>query len=165
VHRHRTSTTRERTPVEGTPACPRSLSMVYRAGVGSQAARPSIVSRPRWPRARSRTRRGSDPRESLLRTRPAPISARRSLLTARRRCCKGKPAGVAAHRTFACKYRRDQSPSPRLRPKLQSMVPPDRTTPGTCRPSWRSNDGVQGTRLNPSPSSIMAKRPDARMTR
>lgn len=32
-------------------------------------------------------------------------------------------------------------------------------------PSWRSSEGVQGTRLNPSPSSIMAKRPDARFTR
>src|SRR5262249_18218747 len=58
-----------------------------------------------------------DPRESWLRTRPAPISTRRSLLTARRRCCKGKPAGVAAHRTFARKYRTGSEPKPALAPE------------------------------------------------
>src|SRR5262245_42008590 len=47
------NTTRERTPVEDRPACPRSLSMLSRVGVCSQAARPSIVSHPRWRRARS----------------------------------------------------------------------------------------------------------------
>ena len=95
AHRHRTNTTRERTPVEDRPACPRSLSMLSRAGAGSRAARPSIVLRPRWRRARSQTRRGSDPRESWLRTSAAPISARRSLLTA---CLRGSQEEIGRRR-------------------------------------------------------------------
>jgi hypothetical protein len=55
--------------------------------------------------------------------------------------------------------------SPCLRPKLHSMEAVERTIPETCLPSWRSNEGVQGTRLNPSPSSIIAKRPEARSSR
>src|SRR5947209_4186202 len=98
--------------------------MASQAGAGSRAARPSIVSRPRLLRARSGTRRGSDPRESWLRTRPAPISARRSLLTAHRRGCKGKSDGVAAHRTFARKYRTGLEPEPSLAPE----APIDRAT-------------------------------------
>src|SRR5262249_55291960 len=65
-----------------------------------------------------------DPRESWLRTRAAPISARRSLPTARRRCRKGKPAGVVAHRTFARKYRTGSESKPALAPK----APIDRAT-------------------------------------
>src|SRR5215470_9355778 len=108
----------------GRPALRRAPPMADQAAADSRASRPSIASRPRWLRARSRTRRGSDPRESWLRTRPAPISTRRSLLTARRRCCKGKPAGVAAHRTFARKYRTGSEPKPALAPK----APIDRAT-------------------------------------
>jgi hypothetical protein len=40
-------------------------------------------------------------------------------------------------------------------------MPLERTAPDICLPIWRSNDGVHGTRLNPSSLSIMAKRPDA----
>jgi hypothetical protein len=58
-----------------------------------------------------------------------------------------------------------QIPSPCLRPKLHSMEAVERTILETGLPSWRSNEGVQGTRLNPSPSSIIAKRPEARSKR
>ena len=34
----------------------------------------------------------------------------------------------------------------------------------TCLPSWRSRSEDQGTRLNPSPSSIIAKRPEESVT-
>ena len=52
-------------------------------------------------------------------------------------------------------------PSPRFRPKPQSMPPSTRATPETWRPSCFSRDGVQGTSWKPRPSSIMAKRPEA----
>src|SRR5262249_12269448 len=91
--------------------------MLSRAGAGSQAARPSIVSHPRWLRARSQTRRGSDPRESWLRTRAAPISARRSLLITRRGGSKGKPDGVAVYRAVARNYRMGSGSKPTLATK------------------------------------------------
>lgn len=53
------------------------------------------------------------------------------------------------------------SPSPRLRPNGQSMPPSGRATPEICRPMCRSTEGVHGTSLKPSPSSINAKRPEA----
>ena len=56
------------------------------------------------------------------------------------------------------------SPIPLFRPKLHSIPPPGDITPETCFPSSRSSDGDQGTRLKPRPSSIMAKRPDARFS-
>ena len=52
-------------------------------------------------------------------------------------------------------------PSPRLRPKPQSIPPSARATPETWRPSCFSRVGVQGTSWKPRPSSIMAKRPEA----
>jgi hypothetical protein len=59
----------------------------------------------------------------------------------------------------------DQMPSPRFRPKLQSTPPARDITPATCLPSCCSKAGRQGTNWNPSPSSIMANRPDASVTR
>ena len=59
----------------------------------------------------------------------------------------------------------NQIPSPRLRPKLQSTLPPGVIVPVTCRPSCCSSAGRQGTSWNPRPSSIMANRPDASVTR
>ena len=53
---------------------------------------------------------------------------------------------------------------PRARPKVHSMAPPERTSPETCRPNCRSMDGDQGTSWKPSPSSSMAKRPEARVS-
>src|ERR1700730_5004470 len=53
---------------------------------------------------------------------------------------------------------------PRLRPKLHSILP-GRAMPETSWPRCRSTDGVQGTRLKPSPSSIMANRPEAKFNR
>ena len=47
-----------------------------------------------------------------------------------------------------------------MRPKLQSTPPSTRARPETCLPRFRSNEGDQGTSWKPSPSSIMAKRPD-----
>src|SRR5262245_44867246 len=91
--------------------------MLSRVGAGSQAARPSIVSHPRWRRARSQTRPGSDPRESWLRTRAAPISARRSLMITHRRGSKGKPDGVAVYRAVARNYRIGSGSKPALAPK------------------------------------------------
>ena len=37
--------------------------------------------------------------------------------------------------------------------------------PATCLPRFRSSDGDQGTSRNPSPSSIIAKRPEASIRR
>src|SRR5262249_30200481 len=50
-------------------------------------------------------------------------------------------------------------PSPRDLANVHS-IRPVRAIPTTSRPRCRSSDGVHGTRLNPSPSSITAKRPD-----
>jgi hypothetical protein len=68
---------------------------------------------------------------------------------------------MAAFRVTPASY----MPSPRLRPKLQSTLPPGVITPLTCLPSCSSNAGRQGTSWKPSPSSIIAKRPDASVTR
>lgn len=57
--------------------------------------------------------------------------------------------------------RRAYNPSPRFRPKPQSIPPSLRATPETWRPSCFSSDGDQGTNWNPRPSSIMANRPEA----
>ena len=52
---------------------------------------------------------------------------------------------------------------PRLRDLANvHSIRPTRAIPKTSRPRCCSNEGVHGTRLNPIPSSIMAKRPDAR---
>ena len=59
----------------------------------------------------------------------------------------------------------DQMPKPRLRPKFQSTPPPGDMTPATCFPSCCSSAGRQGTSWNPMPSSIMANRPEDRVTR
>src|SRR5262249_14822888 len=91
--------------------------MLSRAGAGSQAARPSILSQPRSPSALSQTRRGSDPREFSLRTSAAPISARRSLLITRRRDSKGKPDGVAVYRAVGRNYRMGSGSKPALTPE------------------------------------------------
>ncbi len=53
-----------------------------------------------------------------------------------------------------------QSPRSRLRPRLHSIPPPFLAMPATCWPSFFSISRDQGTSWNPSPSSIMAKRPD-----
>src|SRR5216684_2982678 len=58
-----------------------------------------------------------------------------------------------------------QRPNPRLRPKLHSMPLAGIMTPETCRPRCCSRAGRHGTSWNPSPSSIMANRPDASATR
>ncbi len=58
-----------------------------------------------------------------------------------------------------------QIPNPRARPKLQSTVPPGDMTPATCLPSCCSSAGRHGTSWNPIPSSIMANRPEERVTR
>src|SRR5260370_617042 len=58
-----------------------------------------------------------------------------------------------------------QRPNPRLRPKFQSTPPAGIMTPETCRPRCCSRAGRHGTSWNPSPSSIMANRPDASVTR
>ena len=59
----------------------------------------------------------------------------------------------------------NQIPIPRLRPRCQSTAPPGAVTPVTQWPSCCSNAGRQGTSRNPSPSSIIANRPDASVTR
>ena len=58
-----------------------------------------------------------------------------------------------------------QIPRPLRRPRIQSTPPFCNITPETCRPSSRSIDGFQGTSWKPRPSSIIAKRPDARSMR
>src|SRR5262249_42220001 len=90
--------------------------MLSRAGAGSQAARPSIVSHPRWRRARSQTRRGSDPRESWLRTCGPDLSAT-ILIDTRQRGSKGKPHGVAVYRAVARNYRMGSGSKPALTPE------------------------------------------------
>ena len=55
-------------------------------------------------------------------------------------------------------------PRPRDLAKVHS-IRPTRASPRTSRLRCRSNDGVHGTRLKPSPSSIIANRPDARSRR
>lgn len=57
------------------------------------------------------------------------------------------------------------NPSPRPRPNDQSMPPPGCMVPVTCCPRCGSSAGRQGTSWNPTPSSIMAKRPEASVTR
>lgn len=57
-----------------------------------------------------------------------------------------------------------QSSRPRLRSKFHS-TPDSRTRPLTSSPRCRSRLGRQGTSWKPSPSSIMAKRPEARVMR
>ena len=57
------------------------------------------------------------------------------------------------------------SPSPRFRPRLHSTFPPGAMTPRTSRPSSFSSAGRHGTSWKPSPSSIMANRPEASVTR
>ncbi len=52
-----------------------------------------------------------------------------------------------------------QSPKPSLRPSDQFTSPPGVATPEIWRPICCSSAGRQGTRLKPSPSSIMANRP------
>ena len=49
-----------------------------------------------------------------------------------------------------------QSPSPSFWPRSHSIPPSPRITPAMCRPMRWSRTGCHGTRLNPSPSSIMA---------
>src|ERR1700704_5107307 len=62
-------------------------------------------------------------------------------------------------------HRTCQSPSPRFRPKLQSTPPLGSMTPETWRPSCCSSAGRQGTSWKPRPSSIIANRPELKMTR
>jgi hypothetical protein len=52
-----------------------------------------------------------------------------------------------------------QTPRPSLRPSDQFTSPPGVATPEIWRPICCSSAGRQGTRLKPSPSSIMANRP------
>ena len=59
----------------------------------------------------------------------------------------------------------DYTPSPRLRPKFHSTVPPGAIIPPTCLPNSFSRAGRHGTSWKPSPSSIIAKRPEASVTR
>jgi hypothetical protein len=59
----------------------------------------------------------------------------------------------------------NQIPNPIFLPMLQVTPPPRVATPETCRSRCCSNAGRQGTSWNPRPSSIMAKRPDASVTR
>ena len=70
---------------------------------------------------------------------------------------------VAAARTceYGCRAWRDHpTVGPRALPRLHSILL-DCTIPDTWRPRCRSRDGPHGTKLNPSPSSINAKRPEA----
>ena len=62
-------------------------------------------------------------------------------------------------------FESNQIPSPRFRPKRQSTVPREDMTPEIWRPSCCSSAGRQGTSRKPSPSSIIAKRPDESVTR
>ena len=52
-----------------------------------------------------------------------------------------------------------QSPSPRLRPSVQSMPPPGMGIPSTCWPRRLASVSFHGTSWNPKPLSIMANRP------
>ena len=59
----------------------------------------------------------------------------------------------------------DQRLSPRLGPNVHSTVPLRDKVPVTCFPKCRSSAGRHGTSWKPSPSSIMAKRPEERIRR
>ena len=54
--------------------------------------------------------------------------------------------------------------NPRFRPMLQSTPPLPRTSPDTSCPSFFSSDGDQGTSWKPRPLSIIAKRPEDRVS-
>ena len=73
---------------------------------------------------------------------------------------KGPPRGPRAGRSPRCLTMGwVYSPKPRLRPRDQFTSPPGKATPEMTRPTCCSSAGRHGTKLKPSPSSIMANRP------
>src|SRR5262245_28172409 len=88
---------------------------------------------------------------------PSPQGRQRRVgLTDRRGPADSRRAPKAIQRRPPRSYM--PTPSPLTRPSCQEMSPP-RTTPITWRPISFSITARHGTRLKPSPSSIIAKRP------
>jgi len=74
----------------------------------------------------------------------------------RRLMTQGRSGSTSAPECAECG---GQTPKPSLRPSDQFTSPPGVETPEISRPICCSSAGRQGTRLKPSPSSIMANRP------
>jgi hypothetical protein len=85
-------------------------------------------------------------------------------LLARRGLPAKAPAGQPPQTSRPAVTVGNQLVGPRAHPKLHSILP-IRATPETWRPRSCSSEGLHGTKLNLRPSSIMAKRLEARSRR